>query len=373
MKTPKWDGQRWRIQEQKDGKRYSFSSNIPGVKGRKEVLRKYEAWYYGEGSGEKTVGQVAAEYLEDVKARCGKNSASYEQYECYIRLYIAPQCGKKKICKMTLRDWQSVINSASGEKKALSDKTLRNLRGIIMGIIKFGYEDYQCEMPRGDLYIPKGRSKEEKEILQREDVRKLMEPTDFWYGPAFQLMVITGLRPSEALGIQLDDIDFKNNTISIRRAINARGHITDGKNENARRMIPIGDIAKDILSKTIRRNEEHKLHTEWVFCSSDGSQGKQSRMRKHWQKLKEERDLPGTVYSLRHTFISIMKNVMPEVMIKDIVGHSVSMSTFQTYGHIYNGEAREAADIIDLTLGAHYGADKSTTDGQKKTKAVGKP
>ena len=69
---------------------------------------------------------------------------------------------------MTLRDWQNVINEATGEKKALSEKTLRNLRGIIMGIIKFGYQDYQCELPRGDLYIPKGHSKQEKEILQKE-------------------------------------------------------------------------------------------------------------------------------------------------------------------------------------------------------------
>lgn len=67
-------------------------------------------------------------------------------------------------------------------------------------------------------------------------------------------------------------------------------------------------------------------------------------------KLKEERNLPGTVYSLRHTFISMMKSVMPEQTIKDIVGHSVSMDTFGTYGHIVDGDAKRAAEIIDLTF-----------------------
>lgn len=363
MNTPRWDGSRWRIQARHEGRRFSFSSSVPGAKGRRECQKKFDEWYYGEASGEKTVERVAMEYLKDVKARCGADSPAYEQYECYIRNYIAPRCGQKKICKMTLRDWQNVINEATGTKKALSEKTLRNLRGIIMGIIKFGYQDYQCELPRGDLYIPKGRSKKEKEFLEKDDVRRLLEPSHLWYHPLFCFMVLTGLRPGEALGLQISDIDH--NRVIIRRAVNARGHITDGKNKNARRMVPIGELASSILRNTIKRNEDYNLRTEWIFCSPDGSQGKQSRMRKHWEKLKEERDLPGTVYSLRHTFITMMKNVLPEQAIKDIVGHSVSMDTFGTYGHILDGEDRETAQVIDLTFGATFGATTSTSGGQK--------
>ena len=361
MNAPKWDGQRWRIRAMREGKTYSFSSSIPGSKGRKEVIRKFENWYFGEGSGEKTVSKVAAEFLEDVKARRGKDSEAYTQYERYIRLYIVPVCGQKKICKMTLRDWQSVINEATGQNKPLSEKTLKNLRGIIMGVIRFGYQDFQCELPRGELYIPKGHSKKEKEILQPDDVRRLMEPSELFYHSLFIFLLVTGMRPGEALGIRKSDI--KGDQVIIRRAINAKGIITEGKNENARRMIPIGKTAKLILDQTIERNEKYNLRTEWIFCSPDGSQGNQSTMRNHWNILKKERDLPGSVYSLRHTFISMMKNVLPEQTIKDIVGHSVSMSTFETYGHIVEGEDKRAAEVIDLTFGQNFGQIESTTDG----------
>lgn len=364
MNTPRWDGSRWRIQVRHEGKRLSFSSSVPGAKGRRECQKKYDEWYYGEATGEKTVERVAKEYLEDVKARCGEQSPAYEQYECYIRNYIAPRCGQKKICKMTLRDWQNVINEATGQNKALSEKTLKNLRGVIMAIIKFGYEDYQCELPRGKLYIPKGHSKQEKEILQKEDVRRLLEPSHLWYHPLFVFMCLTGCRPSEALGLKVSD--FRNDSVSIVRGINARGNITNLKNANAKRIIPIGELARGVLVKTIQRNEEYSLDTDWIFCSPDGSQGNQNRMRKHWSKLKAERDLPGTVYSLRHTFISIMKNVMPEQTIKDIVGHSVSMDTFGTYGHILATESREAAQVIDLTFGADLGATSSPSGGQNE-------
>lgn len=362
MNTPRWDGTRWRIQARKDGKRYSFSSSLQGSKGRKEVIRKYEQWYYGEASGEKSVYSVSKEFLEDVKARRGENSEAYTQYERYIRLYIAPVCGSRKICKMTLRDWQSVINGATGRNKALSEKTLKNLRGIIMGIVRFGYEDYQCELLRGTLYIPKGHSKKEKEILTQEDVRRLLEPSELFYHPLFCFLLLTGMRPSEALGIRLEDVEP--DRVYIRRGINAKNMITEGKNSNARRMIPLGNMASTIIRQTIQRNEEMNLHTAWIFCSPDGSMGNQSTMRNHWTKLKEERGLHGSVYSLRHTFISMMKNVMPEQMIKDIVGHSVSMTTFETYGHLVEQDKAKAAEIIDLTFGAENGATKSITGRQ---------
>ena len=361
MTSPKWDGKRWRIRVMKEGRPFSFSSSVPGAKGRKEVQQKYDQWFYGEASGSKTVGRVAQEFLEDVKARRGENSEAYSQYERYIRLYIAPRIASVKICKVTLRDWQSVINEASGRNKALSEKTLKNLRGIIKGIIKFGYEDYQCELLRGNLYIPKGHSKKEKEILQKDDARRLLEESDLWYHPLFCFLLLTGMRPGEALGLQVDDV--RGSIVTIKRSVNAAGQITEGKNENARRVVPIGNMTRAILDKTIQRNNEYKLHTKWIFCSPDGSMGNQSTMRNHWEKLKKERNLPGTVYSLRHTFISMMKNVLPEQSIKDIVGHSVSMTTFETYGHFVDGDQKRAAEIIDLTFGQNLGQNESTTDG----------
>ena len=362
MIRPHWDGQRWRIQARKDGRRFSFSSSVPGAKGRKEVIKKYEQWYYGESTGEKTVSAVAKEFLCDVKARRGETSEAYRQYERYIRLYIAPVCGSRKLCKMTLRDWQNVINGATGRNKPLSEKTLKNLRGIIMGIIKFGYEDYQCELLRGELYIPKGHSRKEKEFLQRDDVKRLLEPSDLWYYPLFVMGLLTGARPGELLGLQLDDVTP--DRIIIRRSVNASGQITEGKTANSKRMIPLGNLARSVIQDTIKRNDRYNLHTKWIFCSPDGSMGTQSTMRNHWMKLKQERDLPGSVYSLRHTFISMMKNVMPEQMIKDIVGHSASMTTFETYGHILSDDSAKAATVIDLTFGDNFGDKKSITDGQ---------
>lgn len=347
--TPTWDGHRWRIRVMVEGRTHSFSSSVPGAKGRKEVMRKYNDWLYNEASGEKTFGRVADEYLEDLEARNGKTSGSYIQSECYIRLYLRPALASRKMCKLTLRDYQSVINGACGASgKPLSHKTLSNIRAILMGIIKFGYSDYQCELPRGELYIPKGHLRKEKEILQKKDIVRLFEHSELWYWRAFCFMTITGLRPSECLGIQIGDIE--QDCIRIRRAVNSRNYITDGKNKNARRTVPIGATARAILNEVIERNEKLNLRTEWVFCSPDGSVGNQCTMRNQWARLKAERNLPGTLYSFRHTFVSMMKDQLSESAIKEYIGHSESMDTYGTYSHEIDGQHKKTAEIIDLTF-----------------------
>ena len=46
----------------------------------------------------------------------------------------------------------------------------------------------------------------------------------------------------------------------------------------------------------------------------------------------------------------MVKNDLPEQMVKAIVGHSASMDTFGVYGHKVDGEAEQAAKILDLAF-----------------------
>lgn len=354
MSTPRWDTKknRWVLDVCIDGIRKQFTSAQEGRKGLKEVNTKYQSWLMDECTGEQTVNQVCNEYLEDLIARRGIEAPSYIQNERYMRLYIRPKLGKLKMNRITLRQWQAVINDARGTRAPLSKKTLTNLRAIISSLVKFGYQNYQCELLRGELYIPAGHSQKEKEILQPSEIRKLFEaPSDKFYYPLFLTLIATGLRPGEALGLKVEDVQGE--VIHVKRAVNTQGNITEGKNANAKREVPIGATVRRILDDTIERNNRLKLDTEWVFCSPDGSVGNQSTMRNQWNELKAERELNKnvSVYGLRHTFVSLMKSAsLPEQQIKQIVGHSISMSTFETYGHIVDGESKKSAQVIDLTL-----------------------
>ena len=354
MASAKWSKSRrlWIVQAQKNGIKKIFYSSTPGPAGRREVLDKYDDWCMFGGVSSLTVERCIELYLKDIEARLGRRD-SYREAEIYSRLYILPTLGRCKMNKLSLRDWQAVINNArpqSGRVESLSHKTLTHLRSVIVGLHRFAYNNYYCEEWRGSLYIPQGHQRGERAILQPDDIRRLFEPCDLWYYPAFIIMLVCGLRPGEAYGIQEDDIS--GGILYIRRAVNNKGEITEGKNRNARRAIPLPALARSIIEDTIARNHAAGFSGPWVFCNGAGGVPIPNTARHQWNDLKAARGLPGSPYSLRHTFVSIVSSqtLIAEGTLRALVGHSENMDTFGTYKHTVAGELEGAADVINLTF-----------------------
>lgn len=354
MATAKWNKSRklWTIQAQRNGIKKTFYSSTPGQAGRREVVEKYDEWMDFGGVSSITVDKCVQLYLQDIAARLGKRD-TYREAEIYSRLYILPALGRCRMNKLSLREWQAVINNArphSGRINSLSHKTLTHLRAVIVGLHKFAYMNYYCDEWRGQLYIPQGHKKGSREILQPEDIHRLFEPSDYWYYPAFLVMLICGLRPGEAYALQEGDI--QNGILYISRAVNDKGEITTGKNKNARRSVPLPDIALQIINDTIARNHAAHFCTPWIFCNGAGGPPVPDTARQQWNKLKKERDLPGSPYCLRHTFVSIVstQSHLAEGTLKALIGHSENMDTWGTYKHTVKGELEGAASIINLTF-----------------------
>ena len=355
MAIPKWNKTRklWIIQGQKNGIKKVFYSSTPGMAGKREVLDKYDDWIEFGGSKSLTVEKCIELYLKDIEARLGRRD-TYRKTEIYSRLYILPTLAKCKMNKLSLRDWQAVINDArphSEHVKSLSHKTLMHLRSIIVGLHKFAYNNYYCDDWRGSLYIPQGHKKGERAILQPDDIKRLFEPSDKLYYPAFLVMLLCGLRPGECYAIKQSDIKA-DNILVISRSIDNKGNITPGKNKNARRAIPLPALARQIIDDTIARNRAAGLNTDWVFCNGAGGPPIPNTARHQWNDLKKERNLPGSPYSLRHTFVSIVSSQthLAEGTIKELIGHSESMDTFGVYKHSVDNELSSAASVINLTF-----------------------
>lgn len=156
-------------------------------------------------------------------------------------------------------------------------------------------------------------------------------------------MVTTGLRPGEAFGLKKADI--KGDYITIRRAINATGQITNGKNANARRTIKMNSFAKSIYENQIGRG----LAGEWLFPNPEGDHVWPSTAYDHWCMTKEKYSIEGRVtpYSMRHTFYSISKQNVPDNLVKSYMGHSEDMDTHGAYNKPIDGEMEIAAGLLD--------------------------
>ena len=331
----RWTGERWRIDIQRDGRRKSFYSSTPGKKGKIEAEKKADKWLSGEDSNVR-VETMVDRWMNDLSLYA--SSAHISQYSVFLRRYILPEIGRKRVSSVTEIDLQRIIDKAYHERN-LAYKTLTNIRVCISTFFKYCRMAQVTILRPENLRIPKSATRGEKHIAQPDDLKVLFSESDAHYINAFRFAILTGLRPGELLALQWSDI--KGNVITIRRAVNHDGEITQGKNRNANRSFRLSDRAVAVLA-----DQRKKILSPYVFPDKNGRLTNQARYRRAWYKFCEENGISRiTPYEMRHTFVSVADD-LPEGLKRQVVGHSRSMDTEGVYGHQKRGDMERAADLI---------------------------
>lgn len=352
--------QRWQINVQNDGQRRTFTSSTPGTKGKVEAERKADAWLKEPTTTERVkAGKLLEDYVEYLKATKSKSHA--QQYGGFVRLYISPIIGPKRMNKLTEGDCQDVIDLAYSKKK-LSDKTLRDVRACLLNWLKWCRQHGKTKLHPESLTVPAGARKPEKRVLEPDCLSTLFtsdkttwrgrEVTD-WYIHAYRFAVLTGLRPGELCG--LENRDVKGDKVSIRRAVNVHGEVTQGKNNNARRTFVLTSQAMAEVEAQRLQLRRAGIISHYLFSDEDGGQFLYKNLYRAWERYCEANGIPYvSLYELRHTYISVNKE-MPEGLKKMVVGHSRDMDTEGVYGHQMAGDLERAARYSEAAFASLIG------------------
>lgn len=344
MADAKWDGQRWRIRITRNGKTRSFSSSTPGRRGKAEVLEK--ARKFSKLTDLCTFGEAWTRYLDELEHITGPEH--YRNIESVGRNYLLPKLQDEKLVDLTTYDYQSIIfklKKRNGEPMA--KKSLGNVRGAIINFSKFCVRAGLLDDQIRDLRLPRDAHKVGKEILQPDQAKRLFtEFEDNWYIYLFRFLLATGCRPGEAHGLRWEDIH--DGMVFITRAYNYQGRMTEGKNENARRCFALNSILNEILQK--QKERTWMFNSEYVFCNHAGKAPRQTDTIHYWDAIRNALGCRVSPYGLRHTFVSYMAQTLPEMALKDLLGHSISMQTYSVYKHAVNGQAQRTADQVNITL-----------------------
>lgn len=167
-----------------------------------------------------------------------------------------------------------------------------------------------------------------------------------YYIYAYRFQILYGLRPGELMGLQWNDVDYVNNTITIRRSINAKGTQTDGKNDFSYRVLPLSPLALQLLEA---QNQEYRTEpkdpTERVF----GDYG-QICYRKRWGIYCKHNGLQYvTPYELRHTFASYNKKLETWIL-DEVMGHAHEGMSLGVYAHSADGDMDGITTRLDDNL-----------------------
>ncbi len=187
--------------------------------------------------------------------------------------------------------------------------------------------------------------KQEKRLprfLEYEQVRKLLEtpPMDNWLGARdraiMETLYSTGMRVSELVALNMDDIDFLGEVVHVR-----------GKNKKER-ITPISSSALQIIQHYLefrnkRAQNNANFDSKVLFVNKHGRRLSTRSVRRKMDKYLKIAGLDPSVspHTLRHSFATHMLNNGADLRsVQEMLGHQ-SLSTTQIYTHLTTGKLKK--------------------------------
>jgi integrase len=184
-------------------------------------------------------------------------------------------------------------------------------------------------------------------------------------GNFVKLMLTTGLRPGEALGLCWDSVDLDAATLTVRRAVRLeRGKarlVDEVKTKASYRTIGLAAPAVEVLRAQRRAVAETKLAARmWtvddpglVFPTATGPPWNLANVRHELYRVCDTAGLPRVrPHELRHTAASVLSDRgVPLELIADLLGHVDVTMVSHTYRHRVRPSVDAAVDVMNSVFG----------------------
>lgn len=310
------------------------------------------------------------EWFEDY-AKTNLRNTTYERL-LQLRGRIYPVIGHIRMDKITPRQIQTFVNSLSKEGanertgKPLAPKTIRHNLSLISDVFSYAVKmGVVSENPCSKVTIPKGEVKE-KQIYTPAEVERfltLLNGEPLKYRTFFYLMIYSGFRRGEMLGLEWKDVDFENNIISVRRTSNytaKKGVYTDTtKTKRSQRTLKFPQFIMDMLKeyKEEQDAEALRLSDRWVetdrlYVKWDGRPMQNGTPYFWLGEFCEKHDLPFYgLHNFRHLFCSLLVNQGVDIVtVSGALGHSCVSTTSNIYCHMLQEAQAKVSDAVANAL-----------------------
>jgi integrase len=347
-----------------NGKRKYHNKTIHGNKKEAQkylnaVLREKDLGTFREPSNI-TVDEYLTNWME-TSAKQRLRPRTYAIYEDYLRIYIRPAIGKIKIDKLTPLHIQSLYNQM--KEKGLSASTIKKAHSIISAAFNQAVKwKTIAQNPAQHVDLPQIERNKMRALTPEEAKRFLEAASSSRWFALFTLMLTTGMRPGEALGLKWSDIE--DDKIHVQHSLVTRGKgwsLTEPKTSRSRRTIPMPISTVKVLQqhKTLQNQErlvagpEYHNHN-FVFASYNGEPlNIRNVVNRHFKPILKEAGLPETIrlYDLRHTCATLLLKAgeNPKV-VSERLGHASVVMTLDVYSHVLPDMQKKAAEKLENML-----------------------
>ena len=257
---------------------------------------------------------------------------------------IATQVDLSQLLQATdtesVRAYMAHLNEKEYSKATIARK-LATLRSFYKFLVK---RNYITSNPVTSVRTPK-QEKKLPRFLEYEEVKRLLDTpqTNTWLGARdraiMETLYSTGVRVSELVALNMEDIDFLGEVIHVRGK---------GKKE---RIAPIGTSALQTIQHYMEyRNKRAQNNSNFdpkvLFVNKHGKRLSTRSVRRKMDKYLKMAGLDPAIspHTLRHSFATHMLNNGADLRsVQELLGHQ-SLSTTQVYTHLTTARLKEVYD-----------------------------
>lgn len=303
-----------------------------------EAFQNYQARFGGGAAGTSTsdsptapmFGAYTDEWWELYKVP-KLRPTTMKTYRNLLDKHILPYFAGKALDTIDTNSVQRFFNGRNG----LSKSTARQMRIILHQIFRAAMEDgYTQRDPTASTRLTLPTRTAMREPLATADYADVMrnlqqlQPNDYLL---VALLAYTGVRRSEALGLQWGDVDLDKRIIRIFRSVTFVSNqpiVGEPKSKAGYRKLPIIPALEVVLRANVAEPS--------VYVVGGGDTPiTQSRYDRAWKRISKTVNLYGaTAHILRHTFMTLLASTNADVKtLQAIGGHADMRTTMNCYVH----------------------------------------
>lgn len=347
-----------------DGTRKYLNKTIHGTKRQAQewltkTLHDISSGTFAEPT-KQTVAMYMADWLTSVaQPRLGPRS--FDDYTNLTRRYIVPALGDRRLSQVTPADIQRFYAGMSA--RSLSPRVVRYTHSVLRSALKQAVRWNVISRNPCDLVTLPKQSRREMHALSREQAQAFLTiaSKDAWY-PLWALLLTTGLRPGEAMGLKWSDVE--GNRLAVQRTLlygyRGRWRLLEPKTAKARRTVIMPEMAVRALREHKRRQNEERLAAGTYYTDHGliftGPLGNPMDVHnlgvRNFKRILKEAGLPNIrMYDLRHTAATLLLSAgtHPKVA-SEMLGHSTVVLTMDTYSHVLPTMQAQAAETMERLL-----------------------
>lgn len=368
-----------RLKRRKDGRYVCRYKNIWFYGDTEEEALEQREQYKRDESRENSpdvpVLVYADKWLSIYRANVKRHT--YNAYAAALETFFEP-IKTKTIRNITIDDIAICANGINDFSTHQIKRTIGLVRSIFDNAMETGLITMNPARSK-TLKIPQGKTGRGHRAITEEE-RQLIHNTPHKLRAMYLVMLYAGLRPGEALGLNVsEDVDFSAHIIHVKRSIDLltanKATVSTGKNAQAIRDVPLLPVLekeiKNISGLLVPGKNGYMSRTELKLAKQSYKTallhtanhiGKEEKA--PHKKPDEWKKITFTAYDMRHTFCTMNRDAgIDQKVLAAWMGHKDYAMIMRVYDHITDERIENCMQTLRAVTTKKY---LKTADSESK-------